>query len=88
MSFLHRSPDHIVRFLNCGRLNKANLSSVKCYVFGGSRAPLHLAKCLNRYLRDGKNAHNSYGFNETAGVISVDYPVCGINNVSWEKEFG
>lgn len=77
VTYILGPPYHISLLLSCELLPKANLTSLKYHVIGGSKVPVGITAAWNEYLGNGKKVHNLYGLSEAGGVISIDYPECG-----------
>lgn len=61
---------HMILLVKCKALEKANLSSVRCYATGGSKIPYELAARLDSLLPNGFVCC-LYGMSEAAGCVAL-----------------
>lgn len=77
VTYILSPPYHVGLSLKNDRLDSADLSSVVCQIVGGSKVPVEMPEQWSKYLKDGNNVSAAYGFSETSGIVTLDYPRSG-----------
>lgn len=62
------------------QVNKTDLSHLRHFLSGGSKAPLDVCKKMNEHLPNGE-VNIGYGLSETGGIASIDWPFSGLNTI-------
>lgn len=72
VSFALNATHQIVLMLKCESFSKADLTSIRFLLVGGSKVPFYIRTEMQHYLPNGK-VYVGYGTSEVAGIVSVDY---------------
>ncbi|KAH8273179.1 hypothetical protein KR018_011458, partial [Drosophila ironensis] len=71
ITWIMQAPSHMAMMVNCPTFETADLSSIKYYLFGGSRASVETQHLIRKRL--GKDClHFAYGFTELGAMASIN----------------
>ncbi|XP_064544940.1 uncharacterized protein LOC135432965 [Drosophila montana] len=72
VTWVLQAPSHMAMLVNCAEFEKANLQSIRFYLYGGSRCSLEVQQRLRRHLRKDC-LHLVYGFTEAGSMVAMNW---------------